>query len=327
MSNDKWYCKMKLLNTLILSFAFLGAACHAGEPSPEPAASVVADQEISIQSLHGAYKDAGSQAPVVLIVPGSGPINRDGNLPGMASAVYKHLAETLAEHGVSTVRIDKRGMYTSHVAGDPNQVTLERYAKDYGLWIDHIIDEIGKDCIYLLGHSEGALMVSQAAIGRSDVCGIILAAGPGRSMGDLLREQIKANPANKPIKKKAFSAITALESGKKVEVSSMHPALQGLFAPAVQNYLISVIAVDPVKVLAQAQAKTLILQGDNDLQVSLQDGKNLAKVPNTTLVLLKDINHVLKPASRSRMRNLAVYNMPDRPVDPGVIEAIVNFVK
>lgn len=169
-------------------------------------------------------------------------------------------------------------------------------------------------------------MVSAAAADRTDICGLILAAGPGQSMGDLLREQIKANPANKPIKKKAFEAISQLEAGQSVDVSKMHPALQGLFAPAVQDYLKSVLPVDPVETLGKTGLPALIIQGDNDLQVSLKDAKQLGAVPNAKLVILKDVNHVLKKASKSRTRNLAAYNMPDRPIDGGVITAITDFV-
>lgn len=50
--------------------------------------------------------------PVVLIVPGSGPTDRDGNSPlGISAAPYALLAEALVEQGIPSVRIDKRGMF------------------------------------------------------------------------------------------------------------------------------------------------------------------------------------------------------------------------
>ena len=61
--------------------------------------------------LAGTFVDAGKTAPVVLIIPGSGPTDRDGNNPmGITAAPYRMLAEALATKGVSTVRIDKRGL-------------------------------------------------------------------------------------------------------------------------------------------------------------------------------------------------------------------------
>src|ERR1700760_2169899 len=55
--------------------------------------------------------------PVVLIIPGSGPTDRDGNSPaGVLAATYRLLAEGLAGHGIASVRIDKRGMFGSAAA-------------------------------------------------------------------------------------------------------------------------------------------------------------------------------------------------------------------
>lgn len=98
-------------------------ACPSGESSAAKEIPIAgADTEISTHSLHGAYRNAGADTPLILIVPGSGPISRDGNMPGMAGDIYKHLAGQLAAVGISTVRVDKRGMYSSHAAGDPNRV-------------------------------------------------------------------------------------------------------------------------------------------------------------------------------------------------------------
>src|SRR3954466_8477510 len=76
--------------------------------------------------LAGTLLDAGKGAPVVLIIPGSGPTDRDGNNPmGATAAPYRLLAEALADNGVSTVRIDKRGLGGSKAAvADGNKVTI-----------------------------------------------------------------------------------------------------------------------------------------------------------------------------------------------------------
>ena len=80
--------------------------------------------------LAGTLLDAGHDAPVVLIVPGSGPTDRDGNNPlGVKAAQYRLLAEALARKGVSSVRVDKRGLGGSKAAAsDPNKVTIADYA-------------------------------------------------------------------------------------------------------------------------------------------------------------------------------------------------------
>ena len=70
----------------------------------------------------------------MLIVPGSGPTDRDGNNPmGVAAAPYRMLAEALAARGIGSVRIDKRGMFASAgAAADPNAVTIGDYFKYKG---------------------------------------------------------------------------------------------------------------------------------------------------------------------------------------------------
>src|SRR5438128_8894278 len=87
--------------------------------------------------LAGTFVDAGRGAPVVLIIPGSGPTDRDGNNPlGVTAAPYRMLAEGLAKQGVSSLRTDKRGMFGSKAAiPDANKVTIADYAADAHAWV------------------------------------------------------------------------------------------------------------------------------------------------------------------------------------------------
>lgn len=284
--------------------------------------------EIAAGNLHGTLLSAGARKPVVLIVPGSGPTDRDGNnLLGVGAQSYRLLAEALAAKGISSVRVDKRGMFGSAAAGDPNAVTVERYAEDYRAWIDAIRAETGRKCVWLLGHSEGALMVSAAAEGRKDVCGLILVAGSGRKLGDVLRSQIESNPANAPLIDQAFAAIADLEAGRHTDTSTMHPALQQVFAPPVQDFLISEMAADPVEVLRRAGIKTLIVQGTADLQITLADARLLDKAPRTQLKTITGMNHILKEAAGDRAANLATYSNPNLPLAPRLAGVIEDFIE
>lgn len=283
--------------------------------------------EMKIQSgdLAGLYRGGGGSSPVVLIVPGSGPTDLDGNNPmGVAAQPLKLLAKSLEERGISTVRVDKRGMYSSSNAGDPNQVSVEIYAEDYRGWIDTIKSQTGQNCVFLMGHSEGSLMVSAAAEGRSDVCGLILVSGPGRPLGNVLRAQLEANPANAPILDQAFGAIDALEAGQTVDTSTLHPGLRPLFAEPVQNYLMSVLTVDPAATAQRAGQKTLVIQGETDVQTSVEDARLLAEATGTEAVILPGVNHVLKVATPAETRTS--YANPDLPIAEGVVEAIASFV-
>ncbi len=288
---------------------------------------IFADENINSGWLEGSYINAGENTPVILIVPGSGPTDRDGNSGlGLTANTYKFLAEQLAQNNISSVRVDKRGMFGSAQAGDGNAVTVDIYAQDYRAWIDTIKEKAGIDCVYLLGHSEGGLMVSAAAVGRVDVCGLILVSAPGRPFGDILRTQLKANPANAPILEQAFAAIAKLEAGEKVDTAKLHPGLSGLFYRGVQDYLISLMAVDPAKLAGEAKQKTLIIQGKNDIQIDAQDAELIHGQTGGTLALLDEVNHVLKIAPPDRAGNIAVYRKSDLPVADSVIKAITEFV-
>lgn len=286
--------------------------------------------ELSAGALHGTMVNARNSDPVVLIIPGSGPTDRDGNNPmGVNTDAYRMLADKLIEERIATVRVDKRGMFGSAGAGDPNAVSADIYAADIHAWIDAIKERRGEGsgCVFLLGHSEGALMVSRAAARRDDVCGLILVAGMGRPMGQVIREQLASNPANAPILSEALAALAELEAGRRVDVTDMTPALVPLFAPAAQDYLISVINLDPVVELRAADKEALIIQGDRDLQVSVADARLLDAVRNTDLRIINGMNHVLKEAPEDRAGNLGTYADPQLPLAKDLVRRIRRFVK
>ncbi len=272
-------------------------------------------------------------APVVLIVPGSGPTDRDGNNPlGVNAATYRLLAQDLAAMGIATVRIDKRGMFGSAKAvADANAVTIPDYVADVQSWVGAIRRTTGVPCAWVLGHSEGGVVALAAAQRGSEVqgiCGLLLVATPGRPLGQVLREQLRANPANAPILDQALAAITRLEGGGRVDPASLHPALQPLFNEAVQGFLISAFAQDPARLIAATKKPVLVLQGERDLQVGVQDARLLAQAnPAAQLVLLPDTNHVLKAVlTDDPAANMATYANPGQPLAPGVVDAVARFV-
>ncbi len=281
--------------------------------------------------LAGTLLDAGAHAPVVLIVPGSGPTDRDGNNPlGITAAPYRLLAEALAGRGVSSVRIDKRGMFGSKTAvPDPNKVTIGDYAADVHSWIAAIRKRTGAPCVWVLGHSEGALVALAAAQQPVDMCGVISVSGVGRKLSDVIREQLRSNPANAPVLDSAMAALDSLDRGQHVDVSNMHPALQRLFRPEVQDFLIDSFRYDPAKLASMLKVPLLIVQGERDLQVTTADAKDLAAAqPRATLVLIPAMNHVLKDvAGEDRAANVATYSDSSIPVDGELVDAVVKFVK
>ena len=272
--------------------------------------------------------------PLVLIVPGSGPTDRDGNSPaGIRAATYRLLAEGLAERGLASLRIDKRGMFGSAAAvEDVDAVTVSDYAADVRNWTRAARETTDSDCVTVLGHSEGALMALVAA-GESEApeeafCALILVGSPGRPLGDILRQQLAGNEAFASLREEAERAIETIENGQRVDGATMSPELFPLFRPSVQDFLIDLFALDPPAMLADLELPVLIVQGERDLQVSADDAERLAEAgPEATLRLLPEANHVLKsvPAD-DRAANVAAYQDPSLPLADGVVEAIADFV-
>jgi hypothetical protein len=267
---------------------------------------------------------------IVLIIPGSGPTDRDGNNPlGVKASTYRLLAQGLATKGIASVRIDKRGLFTSaSAAPDPNAVTIRDYAADVQVWIEQIRMRTGANDIWLLGHSEGGLVALAAAQATSKIGGLLLLATAGRRLGDVLRTQLRANPANKPILAEAIAAIDALEARQRIDASTLNPALMPLFRPQIQGFLIDALSYDPAELLAATSVPVLIVQGTHDLQVSEEDGRRRANArAGTKLVLLPEVNHVLKHVrGADRTTNLATYFDPDAALADGVIDALAEFI-
>ena len=296
------------------------------------AAAAVAAAEVTIPGpkgpLAGTLTDPGGRAPVVLVIPGSGPTDRDGNNPlGAAGGIYRQLGDQLAARGIATLRIDKRGMAGSKAAiADGNAVTLADYAADVHGWAA-LMKAKGKPCVWLAGHSEGGLVALVAAQQPKDICGLVLLAAPGRPLGAVLREQLKPKlPAD--MFAQADAAIARLEKRERVDPATVPAPLAGLFNPAVQGFLIDLVSTDPAKLAAATKLPMLIVQGETDLQVGVGDAKAIAAArPDATLKLVPGVNHLWKKVGADPAANLASYADAKMEIDPAVADAIAAFVK
>ena len=304
--------------------------------------SLIVESEITAPGPQGALAgtmtlpDGGlaDDMPVLLILPGSGPTDRDGNSPlGIRAAPYALLAQALAERGIPSVRIDKRGMFGSAEAvSDPNDVTIAGYGDDLLAWAQIIRERLpgakGPRCVMPLGHSEGGLIALAAMDRLAAACGLVLVAAPGRPIADVMRQQFRDNPANAPLAEPAEAAFRSLERGDRMDALTLPPALQPIFSPQVQGYLIDVFSHDPARLIADLQLPVLVLQGGRDVQVPEDDARILAAAaPRAELVILPGVNHVLKTVpSDGLAENIATYSDPDLPLAPEVVATIADFV-
>jgi len=123
-----------------------------------------------------------SPLPCVIMVHGSGAQDRDGNISGFNTQILKHIAEYLAQQGIASFRYDKRGCGKSE--GNFNIAGLSEMVEDACAAIDFISKqsrEVDSKKIYLLGHSEGAVLAPEIASKRDNLAGILMLCASLRS--------------------------------------------------------------------------------------------------------------------------------------------------
>lgn len=261
--------------------------------------------------------------PVVLIIAGSGPTDRNGNNPMMTNNSLKMLAEGLYEKGIAVVRYDKRGIAESKDAGlQESDLRFESYVNDAEEWVDRLKKDNRFSEIHMLGHSEGSL-IGMIAAQKGEVKKFISIAGVGTPAGEILREQLKAQPPM--VLQMALPYIERMERGETDD--DVPQMLYSLFRPSVQPYLISWFRYDPQKEIAKLDKPILIIQGTTDIQVTAADAEKLANAnKQAKLHIIEGMNHIMKEAEIDRQKNLQTYSMPALPLKAGLIDIIAGFI-
>jgi len=261
------------------------------------------------------------KGPLALIIAGSGPTDRNCNNPTMTCDAYKKLAHELAENNIASLRYDKRGIAESAAAVEnESDLLFEDYVTDAKDWIQLAKQDKCFTQIVVIGHSEGSL-IGMLAAAKADK--FISVAGPGQSAAILLKEQLKSQPQE--VQDLSFPIIDSLVLGKKVE--NINPMLASVFRSSVQPYLISWFKYDPQTELKKLTIPILIIQGTNDVQVSVDDAKRLsAAQPESQLLLIDGMNHILRKVEGDRAANLATYNKAELPLAEGFVKGISDFI-
>lgn len=262
--------------------------------------------------------------PVALIIAGSGPTDRNGNSAFTRNDALKLLAHALAGNGIASVRFDKRGIGGSMKAGKKEaDLRFETYINDAADWIRLLKQDKRFSKIVVIGHSEGSLigMVAAAQAGADQFVSI---AGTGRPIDEVLKEQLKT--ASEDLYQLSLPVLDSLKQGHLV--NKVDGRLFTLFRPSVQPYMISWLRYNPQEEIKKLSIPVLIVQGTNDIQVPAVDAEKLAAAkPEAKLLLIEDMNHVLKIIRGDRQANIATYKDPSLPLAEQLVTGIVSFIK
>jgi dienelactone hydrolase len=263
--------------------------------------------------------------PAAVLIGGSGP--NDMNETHGPNHIFKDIAEGLSSRGVVVLRYDKR---TDHpvLLKDVHHLTVKQEYIDDAAAAVHLLrhrSDVDPKRIFLVGHSEGAMLLPDIARAAGGVAGMIMLAPPGRRFLDMVIAQMRylgRPPRDVASVEKLRDEIAAgkLPPGKIVMVG-------GMFGTPV-IYITDFDQRDEFAVARQLHLPILILHGGRDYQVTDADiglwRTHLKGVPDVTIREFPSLNHLFiagtgKPGPKD-------YAKPGHVAAP-VIGAIATFIE
>ena len=169
---------------------------------------VGAGTEYPLKGLILLPDDLSKPVPAVVMVHGSGPSNMDEKV--MKLTPFKDLAEGLAEHGIASLRYDKRTFVHGRRMMKNKCLTVKEETIDDALLAVRMLKRdprIDHDRIYILGHSMGAMLAPRIDAEGADVRGLIMMAGTPYRLEEIVLRQLRQAGRGRSI----LSAIVRLE--------------------------------------------------------------------------------------------------------------------
>lgn len=298
---------------------------------PVMAQQSVKEDSVVLQTLTGniygtlRIPETQQAVPVVLLIAGSGPTDRNGNQPMMQNNSLKMLSESLSAKGVAALSFDKRGIGESRESGKKEEdLKFDDYVNDVRLWIDWLAKDKRFSGIIVAGHSEGSLIGMIACENNPKVSRFISIAGSGVPADQIIKEQMEKQPQQ--VKDLVFPIINELKAGKLV--ANVNPLLNSLLRPSIQPYLIFWFRYDPQTEIKKLTIPVFIVQGTTDIQVPEKHADLLAAAnPKAEKKIIENMNHVLKSCNTyDQQTQVAVYTDPDLPLKPELVTSILSFI-
>jgi pimeloyl-ACP methyl ester carboxylesterase len=310
-----------------------------------------AELEVAIESAHHVtlagtltVPDGVPRAPAVVLVTGSGPQDRDECVVGMRP--FRQLADHLARHGIAVLRYDDRG--TAGSTGDFAAATAADFTDDAEAAVRFLRAraEIDPRRVGVLGHSEGGLIAPMLAARTRDVAFIVLWAGPGLPLVDVVLQQaadILRAEGTQPAtideqldhERRAFAALRVAKTD-----AELHAALHAIVADdawvdAKQKEIGSAwmrwyLDYDPAATLRKVRCPVLAINGGLDMQVA--PGANLAAIRRALeaghhrdfeIVELPGLNHLFQPTKTGAPSE---YRTNPPVLDAAVLDATTRWL-
>jgi alpha-beta hydrolase superfamily lysophospholipase len=276
---------------------------------------------------------AGRRVPAVILVAGSGPLDRDETVAGIP--VLGQLANQLADAGYVVLRYDKRGIGQS--GGRPETAGLAEYAEDLRAAIAFIADQktVDPKRLTALGHSEGGAVALLAAAKDRRAAALVLLAATGVSGNELLLAQQRHLLARSSLSEVDKEAKIDLQKriNDAVMTGKGWDGLPGALRRQVDTpEFQSVLMHDPARVMPDVHQPILIVQGDLDRQVDPSNADRLAALAGARkrpapveVVKIPGVNHLFVPATTGEVEEYST--LKEKQISPAVVSAIVAWLQ
>jgi pimeloyl-ACP methyl ester carboxylesterase len=271
--------------------------------------------------------------PAVVLVSGSGPVDRDETVAGIP--IFAQLAGALAQNGFMVLRYDKRGVGQS--GGRSETATLQDYADDLkGIvkWLARRSD-VDRRRISAAGFSEGGAVAMLAASDDERIASLMLIAAPGTSGAELILEQQRHLLDTLKLPEPEREAKIALQ--KQIQTAVMTEkgvdALPADIRKQVDTpWFRSLLLFDPARVMRRVDQPILIVQGDLDKQVFPWHAGKLAelararkKKTDVQVEHLPGINHLLVRAETGEASEYS--SLKEKTIAPEVPTVIATWLR
>lgn len=283
--------------------------------------------------------DMSRKVPAVVFVHGSGSSNMDEKVGALTP--FKDLAEGLAEHGIASVRYDKRSF--SHglrmVTDKKLTVTVKEETIEDAILAAEMLrsdPRVSSEDIYIIGHSMGAMLAPRIDAEGGNFKGLILMAGSLRKLEEIMLDQNNAVLSSL----KGLSRWLIERQVRKLEklFSSLYDltddaAMKKKFGGGTTLYYFKEMGGHPASDYLSGLGKPiLIMQGEKDFQATVDkdfDGyrKLLKDRDNVSFKLYDGLNHAFVPAIYEGIINAKKEYAAERHIPDNVISDIAHWIE
>jgi pimeloyl-ACP methyl ester carboxylesterase len=277
--------------------------------------------------------DRGRPGPVVLLISGSGPLDRNSDMKKLAIGVMGQIAVHLGHVGLASFRYDKRGVGAS--GGDYLSTGFHDNLADAAAAVEMLRKrpEVDPEQIFVVGHSEGALIATELASTDPDLAGVALLAGTATKGEEVLRWQAQQVAATlpKPVKvllRVLRQDIIRTQTKRLAQIKATTRDTERMQLVKINaKWFREFLAHDPGASLISVRVPVLAITGSKDLQVDADDVERICGlVPSDCSGhVVDDITHLLRreigpPSVRTYKKQAK------RPLDAEVLELVTNWI-